>query len=173
MSLVKDRSCVTPPPTLYNQTTLAKKVNSSHIGWHIDYPDVFRGFPQLIQACQDARVLGWHIDYPDFFMSFLSSSRQMPGWENSQLTHRLCWLFRGFPRLLQANSKVWEISADTSTILTFFVGFLSSSRRMRGCEICGSQGGTGEDSCPLGCDAGSHHNLEDDGSAFLRNVREH
>jgi len=170
--LVKDRSCLRFPPTLQNKPTLAKKKkkgNSSHIGWHIEYPD-FSWFSQLHQACQDARVLGWYIDYPDIFRGFpqflqVCQDARFLGWHIDYSN-----IFRCFPQFLQTNTtRMRKFSADTLISLTFFVVFLSSSRRMRWCEICGSQWGTAEDSDPLGCASA----VQDEGNAFLRNARKH
>jgi hypothetical protein len=57
---------------------------------------LFRGFPQLLQACQDARVLGWHLTTLTFFVVYIRSSRLMPGCESSRLTHWLSWRFSWF-----------------------------------------------------------------------------
>ena len=98
------------------------KGNSSHIGRYIEYPDSFRGFPQLLQAWQDVRVLGWHIDYSDVLSWFISAP---PG--KCQDVRVLGWhidypdFFRGLPQLLQINARMREFSADTPTSLTFFV----------------------------------------------------
>jgi len=120
--LVNDRSCLRFPPTLQNHPMLAKKGNSSHnrLTYRISW--LFRGFPQLLQEWQDARVLGWHIDYPDFFVDFLISSRLIPGCEGSRLTHRLTWLFRGFPQLLQAcqDARILGWHIDYPDVFSWF-----------------------------------------------------